>query len=29
MTMETINFLLNDNMTYCITADFGTIGLKC
>ena len=29
MTIKTINFLLNHNMTYCITVDFGTIVLKC
>jgi len=29
MTTETIIFLLNPNMTYCIIVDFGTIMLKC
>jgi len=29
MTMESIIFLLNPNMTYCITVDFGTTVLKC
>jgi len=29
MTMETIIFLLNHMLTYCITVDFGTIVLKC
>ena len=27
--METIIFLLNPNMTYCIIVYFGTIVLKC
>ena len=27
--MATIIFLLNPNMTYCITVDFGTTVLKC
>jgi len=29
MKIETIIFLLNHNMTYCINVDFGTIVLKC
>ena len=29
MTMETMNFLLNHMLTYCITVDLGNIVLKC
>ena len=29
MTMETIIFLLNHILTYCITVDLGKIVLKC
>jgi len=29
MTMETIIFLLNHMLTYCITVDLGNIVLKC
>ena len=29
MTMETIIFLLNHMLTYCITIDLGNIVLKC
>jgi len=29
MTMETIIFLLNQMLTYCITVDLGKIELKC
>jgi len=29
MTMETIIFLLNHMLTYCITVDLGKIVLKC
>jgi len=29
MTMETIIFLLNHMLTYCITVDLGKIMLKC